>query len=93
MPGDIATLYLDLLKRTLTRYDLGDNRYPVRSRNAALSRILGLMTAGLHQIGLELDRVRPFDPAIRGEGRTSPTRRRRWWAPSDSTTSRCVSPL
>jgi O-methyltransferase len=69
---DLGDRYLDLLKRTLTRYDLGDDRYPVRARNPAVARTLGVVTAGLRKAGLELDRVRPFDPATRDEGRDQP---------------------
>lgn len=72
MPADTSTLYIELLKRTLTRYDLGDNRYPVRAKNATLARTLRFMTARLRRYGLELDRVKPFDPIARGEGRDWP---------------------
>jgi O-methyltransferase len=72
MPVDISARYVELLKRTLTRYDLGDNRYPVRARNPAVARTLNLMTVGLRKAGLELDRVRPFDAAVRDEGRDQP---------------------
>ena len=72
MAADVSALYVELLKRTLTRYDLGENRYPARARNAALDWALRTVTAGLHTVGLELDRVRPFDPAVRDEGRDQP---------------------
>jgi O-methyltransferase len=72
VPTDISTLYLDLLKRTLTRYDLGDLRYPIRSKNATINRMLRFMTQRLRPLGLELDRVKPFDPAARYEGRDQP---------------------
>lgn len=72
MPADTTTLYIELLKRSLTRYDFGDLRYPVRARNALLGRILRLMTERLRPLGLSLDRVRPFDPVLRSEGRDQP---------------------
>ncbi len=65
----MSTLYLDLLKRTLTRYDFGDLRYPVRARNVMLDRALRLIASCLQPLGLSLDRVRPFDPVLRDEGR------------------------
>lgn len=72
MPADTGQLYLDLLKHTLTRYDLGHNRYPIRAQNVVLDRMLHLMTACLRPLHVEVDRVRPFDPAARDEGRDQP---------------------
>ena len=72
MTPDVGQLYVDLLKRTLTRYDLGDVRYPLRARGVAANRVLGTMTTGLRRVGLELDRWRPFDPEQRREGRDQP---------------------
>jgi len=72
VPADTRTLYIDLLKRALTRYDLGDLRYPVRARNALLGRVLRLVTVCLQPLGLSLDRVRSFDPVLRSEGRDQP---------------------
>lgn len=72
MTLDVGRLYVELLKRTLTRFDLGDIRYPVRAKSPVANRALNLMTAGLRRAGVELDRWRPFDPALRGEGRDQP---------------------
>jgi O-methyltransferase len=72
VPADITTLYLDLLKRTLSRYDFGDLRYPVRSKNRALNRIAVSANATLRPLGVAIDRVKPFDPEFRYEGRDQP---------------------
>jgi O-methyltransferase len=72
MPPDINTLYLELLKRTLSRFDLGDLKYPARSKYAALNRIANVMNACLQPLGVELDRVKPFDATARYEGRDQP---------------------
>lgn len=72
VPADTATLYLELLKRTLTRYDFGELRYPVWSKNRAVNRLAGLANARLKTLGVEIDRVKPFDSRFRYEGRDQP---------------------
>ena len=71
MPVDVGTRYIELLKRTLTRYDMGDDRYPVRAERSRR------WDAACHDDRpapgrAQLDRVRPFDPAARDEGRDTP---------------------
>jgi O-methyltransferase len=72
VPGEIKASYINLLKRALTRYDFGELRYPARAKHAAFDRLLRFMNAELRRLGLELDRVKPFDPTSRGEGRDQP---------------------
>lgn len=68
MPGDLRTLYLDLLKRTLTRYDLGDERFPLRGRNIVVRQVARLSDTLLRPLGLELCRYIPFDHQVRADG-------------------------
>ena len=73
MPLDPGCAYLDLLMRTLTRYDLGDDRFRVDGDGTATGRAMRLLAAVLRRRGVELTRVVPFDPVARGEGRDWPS--------------------
>ena len=72
MDLDPAAAYLELLMRTLTRYGLGPDRYPVTGRRPAGRRAAALASSVLRRRGLELCRVVPFDAAARAEGRDWP---------------------
>ena len=72
MPADARTLYLDLLKRALTRFDMGDDRFPIRGRNRAVRRAARMTDALLGPLGLQLCRHIPFDRQARTEGRDWP---------------------
>jgi O-methyltransferase len=64
-----ADLYLNLLKRTLTRFDLGDDRVRVIGTRYPTGRWIMERLAG-HNI--EVVRVRAFDAEVRSEGRDWP---------------------
>lgn len=73
VPLDPVSAYLDLLMRTLTRYDMGDDRFPARGSGRVTRRVVSLVDVVLRRRGLELTRVVPFDPAARAEGRDWPS--------------------
>lgn len=63
-------LYLDLLKRSLTRFDIGRESWqPVEPRRGtALRAVYAPLRAGLARLGLRLVRSVPFDPGKREVG-------------------------
>jgi O-methyltransferase len=66
-------LYLDLLKRTLTRFVAGEAWQPVDSPRRLVKRLLFSPAAALAAAGgLRLARRASFDPALREEGRDWP---------------------
>jgi len=67
-----ADLYLNLLKRTLTRFDMGDDRVLVRTKYPAVQRIMEVVSTALGKHNIEINRVRPFDAEVRCEGRDWP---------------------
>jgi O-methyltransferase len=72
MSEDVKDLYLGLLKRTLTRYDLGDELYPVAGGTPMKRRLAGLASTLLAPLNLELCRTNRFDKVARSEGRDWP---------------------
>lgn len=68
---EAAELYIDLLKRTLCRFDFGDDRYPVTG-DERLRRVLTPLQALLAKRSLQLTKTRPFDPVRRAEGSDLP---------------------
>ena len=65
-------LYLDLLVRTLTRFDMGSDHYPATMRNR-LARVLASAVSGpLGRRRIQINSVRPFSAATRMEGRDHP---------------------
>jgi O-methyltransferase len=68
-----ATLYLELLKKCLTRYDFGDGYRPAREPETAWKRELFDRTrAFLGDRGVELMERAPFEPELREVGRDWP---------------------
>jgi len=72
MPVDPRDLYLNLLKKTLTRYDMGDDRFPIGGRNPAVRLAAHATTALLRPLGLDLCHYRPFEQQGRDVGRDWP---------------------
>jgi O-methyltransferase len=68
-----ATLYLDLLKKCLTRYDFGDGYQPAPVPDTAWKReVFTRARTFLGDRGVELMERAPFDPAQREVGRDWP---------------------
>ena len=68
-----AELYLDLLKKCLTRYLFGEEYVPVVPKQATLQRLLFQPIRGaLATRDLQVVRRAPFDPQTRAEGRDWP---------------------
>ena len=66
-------LYLDLLKKCLTRYGFGEKPEPYESKKGRLKRVgYALVRRLLASQRLELVRTKPFDPQARAEGRDWP---------------------
>jgi O-methyltransferase len=73
MDDRTATLYLDLLKRCLTRYDFGARHRPATEPEKRWKRAIFVRLRGfLNHRGLELMEEAPFDPAVREAGRDWP---------------------
>lgn len=71
--GEIAHLYLELLKRTLTRYEMEDvERLPIVGRSRVRRALLGPVQLGFRQLGLEIVRTRPVQQDLRRLGRDHP---------------------
>lgn len=71
--ADSTHLYPEPLKRSLTRFDLGDNYYPLITRNRPyLSSYLSLQRA-LRRRDLQLMTVRPFHAPDRTGARDYPS--------------------
>lgn len=68
-----ASAYLDLLMRTLTRYDLGDEHVVVSGGRPLTKVVARAASKVLRRRGLELTKVVPFDPGRRAEGRDAPS--------------------
>jgi O-methyltransferase len=71
---DLATAYLDLLKRVLTRYGFADEeRVPVTAHRGTWRRyVLDLVGWVLRRFGMELSMRVPFEATARAEGRDWP---------------------
>jgi O-methyltransferase len=66
-------LYLDLLKKTLTRSVFGETWAPPRPpRSRARRALQGLVESAAASLGLEVVRRVPFDPALREVGKDAP---------------------
>jgi O-methyltransferase len=69
----LAELYLDLLKKCLTRYAMGENSVRHEFPKGTLRRTLfAPIKRALSSRGIELVRATPFDPASRAEGKDWP---------------------
>lgn len=69
---DVKEMYLDLLKRTLTRFDLGDDYYPPDFSSQRAQDLLKLISRPLAKKNLRLMSVRPFDARAREQGLDHP---------------------
>ncbi len=72
MAVDVSSIYLELLKKTLSRYDLGDNYLPVAGGSSTVRILARLSSLVLQPLGLELCRVIPSDSSAIAEGRVWP---------------------
>ena len=73
LPTTPEEMYLDLLKRTLSRYAFGDSLRPFAFTKGSVPRaIYAPLRALLDSAKVELVRRVPFDPALRAEGRDWP---------------------
>jgi O-methyltransferase len=70
--GRAADLYLDLLKKCLTRSAFPERYQPVRTAGPVRRPVHRLVRRLLAVRGLELVRRAPFDPAVRAIGRDRP---------------------
>ncbi len=68
-----ADLYLDLLKKTLTRHAFGETFDPIKPPKGPVRRgLLGLLRLLMVRRDLHVVRKSRFDPALRAEGRDWP---------------------
>jgi O-methyltransferase len=65
-------LYIDLLKKCLSRYTFGENYRPLTGRNRPLRAMVSSLQALLQFAGLELVRHSQFDASARAMGLDSP---------------------
>lgn len=71
--GDTRCLYLELLKRTLTRYELEDvERWPLVGHSRVRRSIVAPLQYVLRRLGLEIVRVRQVRHDLRRVGRDYP---------------------
>jgi len=75
--SDIDEMYIDLLKRCLTRYNFGEVYEPIRNRNLNYWRnpirwLFILINKFLAPIKYEIVKYRPFDASLRTEGKDRP---------------------
>jgi len=78
-PEDPRALYLELLKKVLTRYELGENHRPLwgrisprESRFVRARKRLVFSAIALLPPGVQVVRHTPFDPALRENGLDDP---------------------
>lgn len=69
---ELIDLYLDLLARTLTRYDMGPDYHPAQINNPVIRRIVSAVSGPFDRRQLELNRVMPFNSDLRMVGRDYP---------------------
>lgn len=74
IPASDASLYLDLLKRTLTRTGFGEAYRPftVSSKRRFVFPFYAALYFVLSRFGIEMMEREPFDPAARATGRDRP---------------------
>jgi O-methyltransferase len=72
MAFDSGSAYLDLLMRTLTRFELGDEHHTAVAGNPVTRAVLAAASTAFRRRGIRLTRVVPFDPRLRAEGRDRP---------------------
>jgi O-methyltransferase len=71
--GEFGTeLYLDLLKKCLTRYAFGETYQPIRRRHGLLGKAVNALQDVLSAGGLALVRRQQFNAQLRAEGRDWP---------------------